>query len=79
MRTTLEVEDDVLQAAKEIARREGITMGKALSMLARKGLAAPAKGAGKRGLIRGGIPVFPSRGDVITVAHVRRLMEEEGV
>ena len=35
MRTTLDIDDDVLQAARAIAAAEGITTGKALSMLAR--------------------------------------------
>jgi len=39
MRTTLDIDDDVLQAARAIAAAEGITTGEALSTLARKGLA----------------------------------------
>ena len=38
MRTTLEIDDDVLQAAKEIAASRGSTAGKVLSELARRGL-----------------------------------------
>ena len=38
MRTTLDIEEDVLQAAKELAEREKTTAGKVLSRLARKGL-----------------------------------------
>ena len=36
MWTTLDIDDDVLQAAREIARPEGIAMGKVLSSLAGK-------------------------------------------
>lgn len=79
MRTTLDIEDDVLQAAKELAQREGRTAGGVLSELARRGLAAPAtKPKGSRGS-RGGVPVLPSRGEVVTLEKVRRLMDQEGI
>ena len=39
MRTTLDIDADVLQAAKEIAASAGTSTGKALSDLARRGLA----------------------------------------
>lgn len=39
MRTTLEIDDDVLQAARSLANAEGKNIGKALSELARRGLA----------------------------------------
>ncbi len=41
MRTTLDIDDDVLQAAKEIAGREKKTAGQVISALARSALAAP--------------------------------------
>lgn len=44
MRTTLDIEADVLQAAKEIAAREGQTAGQVLSELARRGLKGIAQG-----------------------------------
>jgi len=37
MRTTLDIDDDVLQAAKELAQRDKKTTGEMLSELARKG------------------------------------------
>ena len=79
MRTTLDIEDDVLQAAKELAQREGRTAGQVLSELARRGLAAPSGGAGKRARTRNGVPVLPSRGEIVTLEHVNRLRDEEGV
>ena len=45
MRTTLDIDDDVLASAKEIARREKKTAGQVLSELARRALtqgSAPA-------------------------------------
>jgi hypothetical protein len=76
MRTTLDIEEDILLAAKELAKKEGTTAGQVLSALARKGLthASPKKLS-----IREGVPVFPSRGEVITLEKVQQIMDKEGV
>ena len=79
MRTTLEIEDDVLQAAKELAQREGSTTGRVLSALARRGLGSKAAGVKHRPTTRGGVPLLPSRDEVITLERVRRLADQEGV
>ncbi len=79
MRTTLDIEDDVLQAARELAAREGSTAGRVISALARRGLQAPARRSKASRSIRGGVPLLPSRGEVVTLDHVRELMEQEGV
>jgi len=77
MRTTLDVADDVLQAAKELAQRQGGTAGQVISELARRGLNAPA--TKRRPGLRGGVPVLPSRGETITLDHVQRIQDQEGV
>jgi hypothetical protein len=79
MRTTLDIEDDVLQAAKELAQREGGTAGRVISTLARRGLALPAAGRKTRSGVRGGVPVLPSRGEVVTLEHIQQLQDREGV
>ncbi len=79
MRTTLDIEDDVLQAAKELAQREGGTAGQVLSTLARRGLALPVSGRKSRSGMRGGVPVLPSRGEVVTLEHVQQLRDKEGI
>ena len=56
MRTTLDLDEDVLQAAKEIAVARGTTAGKVLSDLARKAL-TPAQSS----RTRNGVPVLPRR------------------
>jgi len=56
MRTTLDLDADVLQAAKELAAARGTTAGKVLSELARKGLEPP-----KGGRVRNGVPLLPRR------------------
>ena len=78
MRTTLDIEDDVLQAAKELAQRQGATAGQVLSDLARRGLNAPGP-AKKRLVLRGGVPVLPSRGEIVTLEHVQRIQDEERI
>lgn len=56
MRTTLDLDDDVLQAAKELAAARGTTPGKVLSELARKAL-TPAEPPH----VRNGVPLLPRR------------------
>jgi hypothetical protein len=56
MRTTLDIDDDVLQAAKELASSRRTTAGRVLSDLARKALEAP-----KTARVRNGVPVLPRR------------------
>jgi hypothetical protein len=79
MRTTLDIEDDILQAAKELAQREGGTAGQVISALARRGLANAAAKSKKLSGTRGGVPLLPSRGEVVTLERVRNLMDREGV
>ncbi len=57
MRTTLDLDDDVLQAAKELAATRGTTAGRVVSDLARKGLESAARQA----RVRNGVPLLPRR------------------
>jgi hypothetical protein len=78
MRTTLDIDDDILQAAKELARAEKKTAGQVLSELARKGLTQPRMDSRISGVrIVDGIPVIPARGAVVTKELIDRLIEEE--
>ncbi len=56
VRTTLDVDDDVLHAAKEIAANRGTTAGRVLSDLARQAL--EPKQARR---VRNGVPLMPRR------------------
>lgn len=49
MRTTLNVDSDVLDLAKSLAEARGISVGKALSYLARRGAAAQTPLKGRNG------------------------------
>ena len=80
MRTTLDIADDVLTAAKERARRENKTAGEVISELARAALTAPAPSntAPKASEPRShyGIRPFPKRGNaVVTNELVNKLRE----
>lgn len=75
MRTTLDVDEDVLQAAKEIAANRGTTAGKVLSDLARKAL-KPARSTSERN----GVPLMPRRpkgSPRPTMETVNRLRDEK--
>ncbi|MGH9315975.1 MAG: CopG family transcriptional regulator [Thermoanaerobaculia bacterium] len=74
MRTTLDIDGDVLQAAKEIAASRATTAGRVLSNLARKGL--EPKRAPR---VRNGVPLTPRRpkgSPRPTMALVNRLRDE---
>ncbi len=80
MRTTLDIDDDVLAAAKDLARAEGRTMGAVISDLARRALTQPTFGGLAEAPARfdgGGFPMLPHRdGPPVTSELVRRLQDE---
>ena len=78
MRTTLDIADDVLLAAKERARREKRTAGEVISELARAALnAPPAAGAVREPKSVHGFRPFPKRGGIVTNALIDRLREND--
>lgn len=80
MRTTLDLDDDVLIAARAHAAREKRSLGAVISELAREALQRPAGPSARTRSPRGGrFAVLPARKEVVTVEHVRRLMDAEGV
>ena len=83
MRTTLNIDDDVLMAAKEIARRQNVTAGELISRLLRQGLTGttPTPSARKRAPRRNasGFRTLPSRGNVVSNDLVDALRNAEGV
>lgn len=80
MRTTLDIDDDVLSAAKERAAREKISVGQVLTGLARAGLAAPGAGRVKGGSKPlGRLALLPRRNEIVTLEHVRAIADDEGV
>lgn len=85
MRTTLDIDDDLLLAAKELARREGATAGAVVSRLLRRsltgaGAAAPARSARARcTTVAGFVPFEAPAGVVVTDEQVERLRDAEGL
>jgi hypothetical protein len=79
MRTTLDIDDDVLQTAKELAAKEKRSTGAVISDLARRGFHTNPAAAARGPKVRNGVPLLPSRGETITWSHVREIIEEEGV
>ena len=75
MRTTLTIDDDVLVAAKAIARQRNQPIGKVVSELARNSLRPPADSASAE---RNGVPLLPVRkaGIVVTPEIVNALRDE---
>lgn len=74
MRTTLQLDEDVLSAARALAERQGRTLGEVVSELARKGL-APAANAPQ---YRNGIRLMPVRPDArpMTLDEINELRDE---
>ena len=81
MRTTLDIDDDVLAAAKELAKAQKSTAGEVISGLARKALtqdaAAPGATEAPHGLLyEDGWYVLPSRGAIVTNELIDRIQQE---
>lgn len=67
------MDDDVLEAAKELASLQRRTVGEVISGLARRSLSV----AGPQRRVRNGVPLLPKRAGVrVTSELVRRLDEE---
>ena len=83
MRTTFDIDDDLLAATREIAQRERTSAGKVVSRLLRQALTRQpevdaAHPASANRAITGFRP-FASRGVPVTNAEVDRLRDADGV
>ena len=82
MRTTLDIEDDVLAAAKEMASQQRLSAGQLISRLLRQAMsgtqrAGQADGGGAR--VVAGFQPFASQGVFITNSQIDALRDTEGV
>jgi hypothetical protein len=83
MRTTLDIADDVLAAAKERARRERTSLGHVVSELLRQALTAPSHPAlAQPAVVREvpavyGVQPFARRGVVITNHLIDQLRQDD--
>ena len=73
MRTTLAIDDDVLEVARSLSEAEGKSVGAVISELARRGLAPRPQEAAEEGF-----PVFSvsSSAKPITLEMVQKALEE---
>jgi hypothetical protein len=76
MRTTLEIDDDILGAAKELALREKKTAGKVISELARSGFQRHRGKPNRK--MRNGFEILPAEERVVTPQLVQKILEEFG-
>ena len=84
MRTTLDIEDDVLQAAKELARRERVSAGRIVSRLLRVALSGSAEESGpstQDKVVRaaGFRPFYAPEQRLVTNEMIDQLRDAEGV
>ena len=79
MRTTLAIDDEVFAYARAHAQRERISLGEAVSRLAREGIAAQGRPAQAPAKPRSRYALLPARAETITSEHVRALMDQEGL
>lgn len=77
MRTTIRLDDDVLFAIQERARREKRTAGQVLSDLARQALTGQHRPASGAGTAQHGFRPLPRRGAAVSNALIDRLREDE--
>ena len=75
MRTTLEIDDDVLAAARELAAGRKTTPDKVISDLLRKALTSEIAPADVP--VVDGFPVLPHAGTVITAEFIEKLLVED--
>ena len=82
MRTTLDIEDDILAAAKEMARLQHISTGQIISKLLRDAMIGSQwrdDHAHNETNPVGGFRPFPARGVLVTDRQVNDLRDQEGV
>jgi hypothetical protein len=72
MRTTLAIDDDVLDAAKAIAQQERRSIGEVVSALARRALQRPPSGAE-----RNGVPLLSPRGAALVTLELVNALRDE--
>ena len=75
MRTTLNIDDDVLLAAKNLARHENKTAGQIISRLARTGLASDTTPAAPQPRAVCGFRPFPKEERIVSNDLINKLRE----
>jgi hypothetical protein len=82
MRTTLDIDDDLLAAAKELARRENLTAGQLVSRVLRESLSGARlarAGVERKRVTAAGFRPFTAPGKAVTNDQVNALRDAEGI
>ena len=82
MRTTLDIDSDVLETAKEIARKEKKTAGAVISDFARRGFYGKEPSVSEASQPyreKNGVPVLPPTGSLVSEASIRKIRDAEGL
>ena len=79
MRTTLNIDDDVFNVAKQKAQRDHVSIGATVSELMRLGIRSMQMPAIQRPATRSKYAVLAVRNEIITGEHVYKLMQQEGI
>ena len=82
MRTTLDMEDDVLAAVKEMASRQRLSAGQLISLLLRQAMSGtqlPGQADGGGARVVAGFQPFASQDVLVTNTQIDALRDTEGV
>jgi hypothetical protein len=81
MRTTLDIDDDILAAAKEMANSQCVSAGRVISRLLREAMTgmSNSKNTPQRQAAVAGFQPFAAQGVIINNAQIDALRDTEGV
>ena len=80
MRTTIDIDLDILLAVKERARIERKSAGRVVSNILRNSLNGTSNESDEKYVYKNGIRILAHReGEVVTMEHIQRIMDEEGI
>jgi hypothetical protein len=74
MRTTMAIDDDVLEQIRQYAASRSLSVGRAATELIRRGISRPLATRVVDGLH---LPVLPEDSPVVTSERVRELLDDE--
>ena len=77
MRTTLAIDDDVFNIARQKAQRDHLSISAAVSELMRAGIRSMQMPASQRPATRSKYAVLLARHEIIVSEHVYKLLEQE--
>jgi hypothetical protein len=79
MRTTIALDDNVLAFPRSEAQRQRISIGEAISRLARDGIRSRGAPLRQAMPVESKYALLPARDEIITTEHVRDLLDQEGI